>query len=117
MNKHSLQLTVIALLTYPLFFGTWLFYIAFMGIKTHRVILKEKMGLLWYMVYPIFWLALFMDVLFNFICGTMYYRERPKELLFTARCSRHLKGEGTQLARAHYACTYLLDPFDKGHCD
>lgn len=87
-----------------------------MGIKTHRVMLKEKMGAMWYMMYPIFWLALFMDVLFNFICGTIYYREIPKEWLFTARCSRHLKGSGIQLERAEHACNNLLDPFDAGHC-
>jgi len=58
-----------------------------------------------------------MDVLFNFIIGTLYYREIPKEWLFTARCNRHKKGTGKQLYRAQLVCGVLLNPFDEGHCD
>ena len=111
------MITLLVLLgIYLLFFGTWLFYIAFMGIKKKKLILKDKLGLMWYGLYPFFITALLMDVLFNLVIGTIYYREIPEELLFTARCTRHLKGRGVQLMRAEFVCTYLLNPFDEGHC-
>ena len=106
----------IALGLYSLFYGTWIFYVAFMNIKEHQDFLKLKLGLLWNGLRPVFIVALLMDVLFNFIIGTLYYREFPKELLFTSRCHRHLKGTGIQLARAQQVCAILLDPFDSGHC-
>jgi len=109
------------LFLYVLFYGTWFFYIALMGIKKHRVMLKDKLGVLWYGLYPLLIIGLAMDVLFNFIIGTVYFRELPKifdkEFLFTSRCQRHMEGDGIQLYRAHKVCTYLLDPFEEGgHC-
>ncbi len=101
---------------YILFFGTWLFYVAFMHLKKYKLVL-EKIKFLNYGIKPFFIVALIMDVLFNFIIGTIYFRERPKELLFTSRCQRHMKGSGKQLLRATFVCTYLLNPFDEGHCE
>jgi len=117
MNIQQIRLGLLALLFYPIFYGTWLFYLAFMDIKRNQILYKEKLGIAWYGLYPIFWIALLMDVLFNWTVGTAYYREFPKEFLFTARCARHLKGTGIQLARAQYVCTNLLDPADSGHCN
>jgi len=87
-----------------------------MEIKSNQEQYKEALGDAWYGGYPIFFFALALDALFNFTFGTAYYREFPKEFLFTARCKRHLKGTGIQLARAHFVCANLLDPADKGHC-
>lgn len=87
-----------------------------MDIKRNKEIYKAKLGIIWYGLYPLFAVALLADVLFNWVIGTMYYREIPQELLFTTRSSRHLKGTGIQLARAQFICTNLLDPADKGHC-
>jgi len=104
------------ILLYVIFYSTFLFYAAFMGIKTNKDLLKSKLGVIWYGLYPWFILAMVMDVLFNWTIGTLYYREFPKEFLFTARSSRHLKGEGVQKELAEFVCSYLLDPFDRGHC-
>lgn len=101
---------------YLLFFGTWLFYVAFMHLKKYKTIL-QKIKFLYYGLIPFYVLALLMDVLFDKIIGTIYFRELPREWLFTARCQRHMKGSGTQLKRATFVCTYLLNPFDEGHCD
>jgi len=101
---------------YILFYGTWLFYVAFMHIKEHEHQVKDKIGALWYGLWPFFILALIMDVLFNFVIGTMIFLEIPRELLFTSRCQRHLKSSGWRLRNAHFVCTYLLNPFDEGHC-
>ena len=114
MNTKRAQLLTYA--TYPIFWITFLFYLAFMEIKSNKEGYKEALGFAWYGGYPFFFVALIMDVLFNITYGTLLFRELPKELLFTARCSRHLKGKGIQLARAHWVCTNLLDPADKGHC-
>lgn len=100
---------------YLLFFGTWLFYVAFMHLKKYKTMLSE-IKFLYYGVQPFFILALIMDVLFDKIIGTIYFRELPREWLFTARCQRHMKGSGIQLRRATFVCTYLLNPFDENHC-
>lgn len=102
---------------YLLFYGTWIFYTSLMHIKKHRETLKAKAGVIWHGLYPVAVVALLMDVLFNFTWGTLYFRELPKELLFTTRCQRHMKGKGIQLMRAERVCIYLLNPFDEGHCD
>lgn len=108
---------IIALFLYVLFYGTWLFYVAFMHIKEHKHQIKDKIGILWYGLLPFFIFALFMDVLFNLIIGTIIFLEHPRELLFTSRCQRHLmKSTGWRLRNVHFICTYLLNPFDEGHC-
>lgn len=113
MNKRAVTLIY---LFYPIFWGTWLFYLAFMEIKSNREQYKKALGIAWYGGYPIFAAALLMDVLFNWTFGWAFFREFPKEFLFTARCKRHLKSTGIQLARAQFVCTNLLDPADKRHC-
>ena len=102
---------------YLLFYGTWIFYVAFMHLKEHEHEVKDKLGILWYGLAPIFIFALLLDVLFNFIWGTIIFLEIPRELLFTSRCQRHLKeSQGWRLRNAHFVCTYLLNPFDPEHC-
>jgi hypothetical protein len=87
-----------------------------MHLKKYKPIL-EKIKLLNYGLKPFFIVALIMDVLFDKIIGTLYFREIPREWLFTDRCKRHMKGRGIQLFRAQRVCDYLLNPFDEGHCD
>ena len=117
MNILQIRLGLLALVFYPIFYGTWLFYLAFMDIKRNQTIYKAKMGIAWYGLYPIFIFALFMDVLFNWTVGTVYFREPPREFLFTARCQRHLNGTDVkQYDRAQYVCDNLLNPADSGHC-
>jgi len=116
----AVPVAITAGLLYILFYGTFIFYTSFMHIKQYRVSLEKGAPGLLKGMYPIFIVALLMDVLFNLVIGTIYYRELPKvfdkEWLFTARCQRHLKGQGIQLLRAQYVCGLLLDPFDRGHC-
>jgi len=101
---------------YLLFYFTWLFYVAFMHLKEHKDQVKGKLGIIWKGLYPFFIVGLLLDVLFNFIIGTIYFLELPREWLFTSRCQRLLKSKGTKLRKANFMCNYLLDPFDKGHC-
>lgn len=110
------DILLVFLFLYILFYGTWLFYVAFMHLKEHRAEIEGKIGVLKYGLVPFFIFALIMDVVFNLIIGTMIFREIPKEWLFTARCSRHLKSSGWRLRNAHWICSYLLNPFDENHC-
>ncbi len=116
MNWNNIRLSIFAFALYPIFYGTWFFYLAFMDIKRNTGLYKSKLGAAWYGLYPLFGIALLMDVLFNWTFGTLYYREFPQEFLFTARSARHIKGTGIQLARAQFVCSYMLDPADRGHC-
>ncbi len=112
-NRGRLLLIAI----FPIFWLTWLFYLAFMGIKTNQVIYKKSLGFAWYTGYPFFALGLLLDVLFNFTFGTLYYREFPQEFLFTSRSARHMKSsDSVQRSRAETVCSTLLDPADQGHC-
>ncbi len=114
MNK---RIAFLIYLTYPIFWGTFLFYLAFMDIKRNKDIYKKALGTAWYGGYPFFIIGLAMDTLFNWTFGTLYYREFPQEFLFTARSARHIRSNDlTQRERAEFICKNLLDPADRGHC-
>lgn len=87
-----------------------------MHIKKYKDTIKVSLPIIWHGLGLFFIIGLVMDVLFNWIIGTLYFRELPRELLFTDRCKRHMKGSGAQLRRATLVCAYLLNPFDSGHC-
>ena len=102
---------------YVVFYGTWIFYIAFMGITKHQRTLRDKMGITWYGLYPIAGIAVMFDILFNWTIGTLYFFELPREFLFTTRCNRHINSDDEgKKARAEWVCKYLLDPYDENHC-
>jgi hypothetical protein len=59
------------------------------------------------------------DVWFNWTTGTKMFKERPKELTFTARLIRHKKtGVGWQYGLAQWICEEMLNPKTPGgdHC-
>lgn len=116
MNKKRAQLLM--LIFFWIYWPTWLFYLGFMDIKRNKKLYKDTMGVAWYGGYPFLALGLALDTLFNWTFGTVFFREFPREFLFTARCSRHLKSDNEiQKQRAEFACKNLLDPADKGHCE
>lgn len=117
MTEQQIYLLITLLGLYLIFFGTWIFYIAFMGIKDNAPMLKAKLGIVWYGLLPFFIIALAFDVLFNWTIGTLYFFEIPREFLFTSRCNRHINGDDEgRKAKAEQVCKYLLDPFDENHC-
>ena len=59
--------------------------------------------------------GLALDVLFNIFIGTFIYVEAPREITFTARCSRHKRGVGWRKDKAKWWCLQL-NKFDPGHC-
>jgi hypothetical protein len=59
--------------------------------------------------------GVFLDIVFNLTLGSVIYREPPKELTFTSRCSRHKEGAGWRKDKAEWWCREL-NKFDPGHC-
>jgi len=103
-----------ACLYFSLAFMTWLFFLAIMSLKHARdagKLTKTASNLAW----PILIIGYPLDFLFN-IASSFIFLEFPQEWLFTARVSRHIKGNGWRAALAHWICSNLLNPFDEGHC-
>ena len=93
---------------------TWTYYLAVMKLKLKRDELSIPAKIFGY---PILWVGLLWDVLFNVVVGSLTFLEPPKELLFTARCNRHLQKLGWRQTVAMWWCSHFLDPFDEGgHC-
>ena len=66
-------------------------------------------------------------IILNLTVGTVFFLDFPRELRFTKRCQRYLRGESQwpkwgwllryRLRLAEEVCEHLLDPFeDGGHC-
>ena len=105
-----------ALFIYVLFYTTWIYYIAFMGIKTHQEALKKHRWQ-WRGLYPFFMFGYALDILLQMTFGTIAFRELPKEWLLSGRVNRHQdESTGWRLERANFLCGYFLKPFDKSHC-
>jgi len=95
----------------------WVFYLAVMNLKRNEAQLTpvaKAFG------YPILWLGLVLDFLFNVIVGTVVFVELPKEWLLTGRLQRHLRDgkEDWRDGVARWFCHNFLNPFDPSgkHC-
>jgi uncharacterized protein (DUF2062 family) len=66
------------------------------------------------MLFPLAVVGLVLDVLFNLTFGSVMYLELPRELLFTKRCQRHIKGSGSRQRMAAF-WQRQLNLFDPGH--
>lgn len=97
---------------YPL----WLFYLAVMGLQRARdagtlTPDARKLGT------PLLYLGLLMDFLYNVVVLSVLFLELPRELLVTARVSRHKHlGRGFRKMLATWFCDNLLDPYDPDGC-
>jgi len=93
---------------------TWLFYLAIMMLKQHEKSLTLPAKVFGY---PMLAIGLVLDTAFNWICGTVFFLEFPREFLFTARCDRWLTSPMWRGSVARWFCRNFLDPFDGGkHC-
>lgn len=63
---------------------------------------------------PLAVIGVLLDVAFNLTFGTLMYLELPRELLFTARCQRHIRGSGRRQRLAAFWAKQL-NQFDAGH--
>ena len=118
MNEKMLfaQAAGLAFATYLAFAAMWLQYLAVMNLKENRSKLTVA-AKLW--AYPMLWLGLLSDALFNLVIGTVVYVEFPHEILFTSRCNRHLAESGWRGSVARWFCRNFMDPFDPAgrHCN
>ncbi len=105
-------LILAALGLYALTLLTWACYLATMSLRRERDNLSPFAKAMAYQLLPGFYLH---DVLFNLTVGTIFFRELPREMLFTARCDRWLKDESWRGEEARWWCTNYLDPFDQNH--
>lgn len=110
------QVAGLAFATYLAFAAMWLQYLAVMNLKENRSKLTVA-AKLW--AYPMLWIGLLSDALFNFVIGTAVYIELPREILFTSRCNRHLGDSGWRGTVARWFCRNFMDPFDPAgrHCN
>jgi hypothetical protein len=93
-----------------LWFAVHWAYVAIMAAR------KVELTLYWKVVlYPLAVIGLVLDVAFNLTFGTVMYVEIPRELLFTARCRRHKRGDGWRKNLAEWFC-HNLNAFYPGHC-
>lgn len=76
-------------------FGSWVFVTGWFFAVTHARVLRDaEIEFSWMVTVPFYvFLAVgaAFDVLFNWIWGTIIFRELPKEGFFTSRVKRHVK--------------------------
>lgn len=97
-------------------FLAWIAFLAVMALKAnqHKLTPIAKVFAythLYLIGYPL-------DFLWN-VMASVPFLEPPKEMLFTARCKRHIEhGNGWRKAQAEWWCRNFLDPFDLNdrHC-
>lgn len=103
---------------YMIMFITWLFYLAIMNISRIRKTAGWEHKIF---AYPMLFIGLPLDFLFDKIVGSLIFLEMPKELLFTGRCQRHKANTNLtdwRRLRAIWWCDTYLNPFDPTgrHC-
>jgi len=95
----------------------WIFYLAVMNLKRN----KEHLTLLAKcFAYPMLWVGMVGDMLFNFFWGSILFLEFPRELLMTTRLHRHLRDHKKDWRdrNANWFCRHFLNSFDPDgkHC-
>jgi hypothetical protein len=114
MKHHIINLlrAPFILFMYPL----WVMYLAVMNLERARdagTLTPHARAL----GTPLLFLGLLVDFLYNVVVLTVLFLELPRELLVTARVSRHKKdGRGFRKALATWFCVNLLDPYDPDGC-
>jgi len=101
---------------YLIAMATLVFYLAIMNLKRNKSRINKTNGFFFGQIIIV---GLFLDFVMNVIVGTLFFRELPREWLFTYRLNRHLEeSSGWRLRMAAWWCKNLLDPFDPAgsHC-
>lgn len=111
---YIIPIIIVAGLLY-LMVVTWVFYLAIMTLKRHRENLTTPAK---FFAYPIIYLGLAVDVVFNVIAGSVFFLEPPKQLLFTGRVESHMHRTNWRGKLARWFCFHFLDMFDPDgkHC-
>lgn len=104
---------MILLVAIAIWLGVHWAYVAVMHAKAVHE--RGELTIYWrVMLLPLAVVGLLLDVAFNLTFGTLMFRELPRELLFTARCQRHVRGVGRRRPLALWWARQL-NQFDPGH--
>jgi len=95
-----------------IYFGTIWAYPAVMHAK---VLLEQGKLSTWWKIHllPLGIIGFALDIVFNLTLGTFFFKERPKELLFSKRVQRQLKQGPRRTVARRWA--NRLNLFDPGH--
>lgn len=96
-------------------FFTWGMYLSVMNLMRVKDTLTLETKVF---AYPLAFVGVVADALYNVVVGTVLFLELPQEWLLTKRLKRHLEDDSFRGVIARWLCRHLLDPFDpKGtHC-
>ena len=61
-------------------------------------------------------LGIILDILFNWVVGSILFLELPTTLTFTARCSKWMKSPTWRGKIARWFCDSWMNPFEDNHC-
>jgi hypothetical protein len=95
----------------------WALYVFWMGI--YRAYLDKRLvGINKVLAFPIWAIAIGVDVGFNIFLATILFLDLPREFLLTDRLKRYRKGFGWRSRVAEWICDRVLDVFDPrgDHC-
>lgn len=103
------------LIGFGMIYTLWLFYLAVMNLKRANDANKLT-NTAYYLGLPILIVGYTLDVLANMLPVSVLFLEFPRELVVTARLSRHIQGDGWRSRLARWFCRNLLDQFDPSGC-
>lgn len=96
-------------------FFTWGMYLSVMSLMRVKDTLSVETKVF---AYPLAFVGVIADFLYNVVVGTILFLELPKQFLLTKRLKSHLNDRGFRGSIARAVCRHLLDPFDPQgtHC-
>lgn len=95
--------------------ATWVFFLAVMMLRHARDAGRMPKPTVPF-AYFVLAIGYALDVMLN-LASSILFIELPREILFTARISRHIReGKGWRKKLATWFCDGFLNPFDAGHC-
>lgn len=98
----------------------WTLVLCFYAVMYAKTLVEKGVRFHWFFLVPIyvgFVIGVLLDIVFNFTWGTIAFRERPREWVFTARCKRH-KEKGASDWRGIKAMWWCdeMNKIEVGHC-
>lgn len=97
------------------FFVTLWAFVATMHLM--HIMKRDGVSLFWKVpLFPLSLVGLLLDwLLFNWVFGTLLFRELPRELLFSSRIQRHVRESGGSRLRIALFWKRILNQIDERH--
>ena len=125
ISEIMIYVIAFVLFTYMIGLTVWVYYLVAMKLKYARDNYMVESKFLLFNAYLVLIIGAPIYLFLNIVVATIIFVDLPRELQFTKRCQRYIKGETGwfEITRkwrkkaATYICRVLLDPFDEGsHC-